>query len=246
MDAKRVDGTPGRGNRAEGIRAWPRDERPRERLYLHGAGALSDAELLALVLGSGTKGKNGPMSALMLGRQVLQRYGSLRAAASREAREFQGTEGIGPARAAQLNAAFELGRRVRHERKAERPALRSPQDVFRQFGPKLRDLHREIFIVVLLNTAHRCMGSFTASEGGLAASVVEPRLVFRRAILDHAAAVICLHNHPSGNPEPSREDCAITRQLASAGNVIGIPLRDHLIVAGDTYTSLAERGLIEG
>lgn len=151
---------------------------------------------------------------------------------------------MGPARAARLAAAFELGRRVAVSARSPTAGLRRPQDVVAEFGPMLRDLHREIFVVVLLNTAHRCIGHFTASEGGLAASVVEPRLVFRRAILDHAAAVICLHNHPSGNPEPSREDGVVTRQLAEAGRVVGIPLRDHIIVAGDTYTSLAERGMI--
>jgi len=226
------------------IRHWPGNDRPRERLYQHGVRALSDAELLALVLGSGIRSRSGATTAVGLGRMLLQRHRTLRSLSSREAREFEGVGGVGPARAARLAATFELGRRVGLAPRAPAIALRRPQDVFAEFGPMLRDLHREIFVVVLLNTAHRCLGHFTASEGGLAASVVEPRLVFRRAILDHAAAVICLHNHPSGNPEPSREDCSITRQLADAGRVVGIPLRDHIIVAADTYTSLAERGLV--
>ncbi|NQV73011.1 JAB domain-containing protein, partial [bacterium] len=122
--------------------------------------------------------------------------------------------------------------------------FRSPQDVFTEYGPVMSDLKREVFKVVLLNTAHCRIADFTASEGGLASSIVEPRLIFRRAILEHAAAVICLHNHPSGNPEPSREDILITKQLVEAGRLLGIPLRDHLIIAADTFTSLAERGLI--
>ncbi|PIQ61540.1 MAG: hypothetical protein COV99_08745 [Bacteroidetes bacterium CG12_big_fil_rev_8_21_14_0_65_60_17] len=229
---------------ASPLRLWPESERPRERLFLRGPSALSDAELLAIVLGSGVRGRQGSLTAMSLARQVLSRYGSLRLTAAREAREFTGVDGVGPARAARLAATFELGRRVGSAPRSAQVALRRPHDVYAHFGHRIRDLHREVFLVVLLNTAHRCIGEFTASEGGLAASVVEPRLVFRRAILDHAAAVICLHNHPSGNPEPSREDCQITRQLVEAGRVVGIPLRDHLIVAGDTWTSLAERGLI--
>jgi DNA repair protein RadC len=116
--------------------------------------------------------------------------------------------------------------------------------VFAEYGPVMSDLKREVFKVVLLNTAHSRIADFTASEGGLASSIIEPRLIFRRAILEHAAAVICLHNHPSGNPEPSREDVLITKQLVEAGRLLGIPLRDHLIIAADTFTSLAERGLI--
>ena len=108
----------------------------------------------------------------------------------------------------------------------------------------MSDLRREVFRVILLNTAHVRISDFVASEGGIASSIVEPRLIFRRAILEHAAAVICIHNHPSGNPEPSREDVAVTRQLVRAGQHLGIPLRDHVIIAGDEYTSLAERGLV--
>ncbi|MGA0255479.1 MAG: JAB domain-containing protein, partial [Rhodothermales bacterium] len=123
-------------------------------------------------------------------------------------------------------------------------AFRSPADVFREYAPIMSDLRREVFRVVLLNTGHVRISDFVASEGGIASSIVEPRLIFRRAILEHAAAVICIHNHPSGNPEPSREDVAVTRQLVRAGAHLGIPLRDHVIIAGDTYTSLAERGLV--
>jgi DNA repair protein RadC len=108
----------------------------------------------------------------------------------------------------------------------------------------MRDLKKEIFKVVHLNTANVILGDYTVSEGGLAASIVEPRAVFERAILDNAASVICLHNHPSGNPEPSRQDVRITRQLVEAGKLMGIPVHDHLIIAGTTFTSLAERGVM--
>lgn len=148
------------------------------------------------------------------------------------------------ARSAQLAASFEIGRRVASTPLDEQKALRSPSDAVSRFAPSMRDLPREVFRVILLNTAARIIQSFVASEGGLAASIVEPRIVFRKAILHHAASIICLHNHPSGNPEPSAEDANITRQLAEAGKVLGIPLQDHIIIAGDGYTSLAERGMI--
>ena len=141
-------------------------------------------------------------------------------------------------------SAFEMGRRVAARFNEKQPSIRGPEDVYRRVGPFMRDLGREVFNVILLNTAAKVVRTFTASEGGLAASIVEPRIVFRRAILANAASIICVHNHPSGNPEPSREDVQITAQLAEAGRVLGIPLQDHIIIAGDGYTSLAERGLV--
>ena len=112
------------------------------------------------------------------------------------------------------------------------------------YGPRLRDLNREVFVVLHLNTANVVTSEYTLTTGGLAASIVEPRQVFERAILESAASVVCLHNHPSGNPEPSREDVQITKQLVEAGKLMGIPVHDHLIIAGRGYTSLAERGLM--
>jgi DNA repair protein RadC len=120
-----------------------------------------------------------------------------------------------------------------------------PADVADVYGPLMRDLDKEVFKVVHLNTANMILGDYTVSEGGLSSSVVEPRGVFEQAILDDAAAVICLHNHPSGNPEPSREDVRITRQLVEAGETMGIPVHDHIIIAGTEHTSLAERGVVE-
>jgi len=217
---------------------------PRERLNEHGISVLTDAELLALIIGTGTRTDSSRKGPVRLGKEFLATYGSLREMASRDERDYQGVDGIGPAKGARLAAAFELGRRLARHPRAATPAFRCPQDVFLEYGPFLSDLKREIFKVVLLNTAHCRISDFTASEGGLSSSIVEPRLIFRRAILDHAAAVICIHNHPSGNPEPSREDVAMTKQLSEAGKTLGIPIRDHIIIAGDTFTSLAERGLV--
>ena len=217
---------------------------PRERLWQHGIHVLDESELLALILGTGIRTDSQSKTSLRLGQDLLASFGSLRELASRDVRDFRGVDGVGPAKAARLAATFELGRRTARATRQTRASFRSPKDVFHEYAPFLSDLKREIFKVILLNTAHNRIADYTASEGGLSSSIVEPRLVFRRAILEHAAAVICIHNHPSGNPEPSREDVHVTRQLAAAGEVLGIPLRDHVIIAGDTYTSLAERGLI--
>ena len=226
------------------IREWAEGERPRERLLARGPAALADAELIGLVFGSGTRLKGGPVSAVDLGRALIAAFGSLGKLGRRDARELTGLDGIGPAKAAQLAAAFELGRRVEAEGPGERIQVRGPADVAAAFGPGMRDLPIEVFKVVFLNTAGVVTGDWTVSEGGLAASIVEPRAVFRRAVLENAAALVCLHNHPSGNPEPSREDVAVTKQLVEAGKLIGIPIHDHLIIAGRGFTSLAERGLM--
>ena len=226
------------------IHQWNEADRPREKLMKRGPEALSDAELIALIFGSGTSTKAGPISAVQLGQALLGAYGSLHHLSVRDRKELMRVVGVGPAKAVQLVAAFEIGRRAAAQRGGERVQVCSPADVAAVYGPRMRDLKREVFKVVLLNTANVVVGDYTVSEGGLAASIVEPRAVFQRAILENAAAIICLHNHPSGNPEPSREDVRITRQLVEAGRLMGIPVHDHLIIAGAAYTSLAERQLM--
>ena len=227
------------------IRERPEADRPREKLLSQGPAALSDAELVGLVFGSGTRLAGRSVSAVELGQALLQAYGSLAALARRDAAQVAAsTKGVGPAKAAQLAAVFEIGRRVEAAPPEKRVQVRSPADVAAAYGPRLRDLNREVFVVLHLNTANVVTSEYTLTTGGLAASIVEPRQVFERAILEHAASVVCLHNHPSGNPEPSREDVAITKQLVEGGKVLGIPVHDHLIIAGRGHTSLAERGLM--
>jgi len=227
------------------IRTWDPSDRPREKLTQHGPGVLSDAELLALLVGSGTRTADGSISAVELARLLLRAHGSLADVSRRALKELTRLQGIGPAKAAKLMAAFEIGRRVESQTGTdERVQVCSPDDVASVYGPLMRDLKKEIFKVVHLNTANVIVADYTVSEGGLASSIVEPRAVFERAILDNAASVVCLHNHPSGNPEPSREDIRVTRQLVEAGGVMGIPVYDHIIIAGPDYTSLAERGVI--
>lgn len=227
------------------IKNRPEDERPRERLLALGAGALTDAELIGLVFGSGTRVGGKSVSAVELGQALLKTYGSLARLARRDAAQVaRAAKGIGPAKAAQLAAVFEIGRRVEAAPPEGRVQMQSPADVAAAYGPRLRDLPREVFVVLHLNTANIVTAEYTLTTGGLAASIVEPRHVFERAILEQAASIVCLHNHPSGNPEPSREDVAVTKQLCEAGRVLGIPVHDHLIIAGRSYTSLAERGLM--
>lgn len=219
-------------------------ERPRERLHKYGPSRLSDAELLALIFGSGTRVGGQSLSAIQLGQALLRAYGSLADLAQRDSKALLRTKGIGPAKAAQLAAAFEIGRRVETTAEKEQIQITSPADVAAIFGPRLRDMKREIFAVLLLNSSNKVIGEYTLSEGGLSSSIVEPRAVFEKAILEHASSVICVHNHPSGNLNPSQEDISVTRQLVQAGKLMGIRVHDHVIIAGRGFTSLSERGLI--
>ncbi|MEX0822553.1 MAG: DNA repair protein RadC [Rhodothermales bacterium] len=227
------------------IKEWDESERPRERVMARGTGVLTDAELIGLIFRSGTRTRSGSVSAVQLGRTLLSTFGSLRDVSRRDVRELMRVVGIGPAKSVQLAAAFEIGRRIEAQPSdTDRIQVSSPEDVAGIYVPRLRDLPREVFDVIFLNTANVIIGDVRVSEGGLASSIVEPRAIFQKAVLENAAALICVHNHPSGNPEPSREDVRITRQLVEAGQLMGIPLHDHIIVAGNGYTSMAERQLM--
>jgi DNA repair protein RadC len=226
------------------IRSWHVEDRTREKLFRHGASVLSDAELIAIVFGSGTRTKRRSYSAVELGRTLIRDYGSLREISRRDFKQLTRAHGVGHAKAARLQAVFEIGRRIESARDGRRLQVFGPDDIAGLYGPFMRDLKNEVFRIVLLNTANIILGDRVISEGGLAASIVEPRAVFREAILENAAGIVCLHNHPSENPEPSREDIRVTRQLVEAGQMIGIPVHDHIIIAGHSHTSLAERGLL--
>jgi DNA repair protein RadC len=222
------------------IKNWPADERPREKLLKHGSSSLADAELVAILLRTGS-GRN---SAIDLAKGMLQDARSLDVIASKNASELMRMKGIGKAKAVELLAAFEIGRRVETRRQKEKVIVRSPEDVAQLMIPKMRHLTSEEFYVLVLDAKNGLREEIRLSLGTLNASLVHPREVFKTAIDHRAAAVIVVHNHPSGNLEPSREDIEITRQLAEAGKIIGIPLHDHVIVSADGFTSMAERGLI--
>jgi DNA repair protein RadC len=210
--------------------------RPRERLREQGAGALSDAELLALVLGSGVPGR----SATRVGRHLARRHPS--ELATWPLARWLAVAGVGPARASALVAAYELGRRAQ-DRPACRAPIRGPEDVL----PHVRDLpraRREHFVVLLLNARHELERRETVSIGSLNASIVHPREVFLPAILHSAASVVLVHNHPSGDPEPSEEDLSITRRLLEVGELVGIGVLDHVIVASRGTVSFRARQLL--
>ncbi len=222
------------------IKEWPEDERPREKVIRKGVRALSDAELVAILIRSGT----GRRTALDLARTIVADGGGLRPLAERNADELMRLKGIGSAKAVGLLAAFEIGRRVHASTDAKRPVLSSPQDVAGLMIPRLRGCPVETFTVLVLDSKNALKREVELTKGTLNASLVHPREVFKVAIDSLAASIIVVHNHPSGNPEPSREDLDVTRQLVESGRTLGIPLHDHIIVAGDRFCSLAERGLL--
>jgi DNA repair protein RadC len=222
------------------VERWPERDRPRERLYWNGPEALADAELLAIQLGSGTRGK----SAVDIAREVLAVYGSLAEIAGREATELAKVTGVGPAKAARLVAAFELTRRLRARTPGARLVLSGPAEVYAAFGPLMEDLQREVFRVALLDAQNGLLRDRVISQGTLSASLVHPREVFKPAILESAASVILLHNHPSGDPTPSREDIRLTRQLVECARLLDLRIHDHLVIGHGRFVSLAERGII--
>jgi len=222
------------------ITRWPKNERPRERLLEQGPQHLTEAELLGILLGKGTRRK----TAIDLARELLDRYESLQKLFSRSPSELTTVKGIGSAKAAILSAAFELVRRIQSRKDTDKPLFKRSSDVAGHYLPLMRDLRKEVFKVLLLNRANRFIREVFISEGTLDASVVHPRDVFKEALLEPAAGIILIHNHPSGNPSPSDEDLRITKQLVEAGRLLGIKVYDHIILAGETYRSLADEGLL--
>jgi DNA repair protein RadC len=209
-------------------------------MYWNGPTALADAELLALQLGSGRRGKN----AVDVAREMLAAYGSLADVAGRELIELARMPGVGRAKAARLVSAFELTRRLRARTPGTRILLSSPAEVYAAFGPLMEDLSREVFRVALLDAQNGLLRDLVVSEGTLSASLVHPREVFKPAILESAASVILLHNHPSGDPTPSREDIRLTRQLSECAHLLDLRVHDHVVIGRGRFVSLAERGII--
>jgi DNA repair protein RadC len=225
-----------------GIREWPARERPRERLRSVGAGALSVRELLAILVGAGGEGRTAVDVAAALAAAA---DGSLRRMAGLPLARLEAVPGVGEAVSARIAAALELGRRLAREGPEERSRIRSPGDVHARCSPTMRDLAHEEFRVLLLNTQHAVTRELTVTRGVLDGSVVHPREVFKEAIAESAAAVVLVHNHPSGDPSPSAEDRSVTRQLAQAGAVVGIPVLDHVVIGDGRYLSFVEAGLMD-
>ena len=227
------------------IKDWPEDERPRERLLQVGEGALSNAQLLAILLRTGDHASG--VTAVDLARRVLEVFDEkLEMVSAATVVELCQVPGIGLAKACEIKAAFELGRRLMAHQGEGRPTqFRTSKDVARYYIPMLADKKREQFQVVLLDRKNRVIREVMISQGSLTASVVHPREVFNPAIRDSAAAVIFVHNHPSGDPQPSQEDRTLTARLVEAGRLLGIEVLDHIIVAGKTYMSFADEGLLD-
>jgi DNA repair protein RadC len=221
------------------IKELPVDERPRERLVQFGANALSSAELLAILLRTGTP----EMTAVQLAQHLLTSMGSLRAIASAKPSELAQVKGIGLAKAAQLLAAVELGRRIALEAMGEQPAITRPEDVYALLHHQLRDEKQEHVILLLLNTKNRVIQQSTLTKGTLDASLLHPREVFREAIRHSASSIILAHNHPSGDPTPSSEDIQMTNRLHQAGQLLGIDLLDHVILGDGRWVSLKAQGV---
>lgn len=220
------------------LRQLPHNQRPRERMITYGADALSHAELLAILLRTGTKNQ----SAVELATNVLRQCGSLRQLVDMSTEELTAIKGIGQAKALQLLAGIELGKRVARSRLGDVVTVRSPYDAAMFVMEEMKYLKKEHFVCLFLNTKNHIIGKETLSIGTLNASLVHPREVFRAAIRVSSASIICIHNHPSGDPSPSAEDIQITQRLAEAGSLLGIEILDHLIIGDGKFVSLKEQG----
>jgi DNA repair protein RadC len=224
------------------IKEWPTQDRPRERLLEKGAQALSDTELLAIILRIGNASTRE--SAIDHARLLLGRFGGLKGMDEASVAELMRVKGIGQAKVAQIKACLEIARRIgNHKWEAGQP-LRSSEDVFRHFRDSLAKERRELFYVVLLNNKNRKIREVKISEGSLTASLVHPREVYNPVIRESAAAVIFVHNHPSGDPAPSQEDIDITRRLKEVGDVMGVRVLDHVDIGVERYYSFSDSGLL--
>ncbi|MCA0147434.1 DNA repair protein RadC [Rossellomorea vietnamensis] len=222
------------------IRDFPQDERPRERMIQSGAASLSNQELLAILLRTGTKSE----SVLQLSNRLLTQFDGLNLLKDASLEEITKTKGIGLAKAVQIMAAVEFGRRISNLAFDDRYSIRSPEDGANYVMNDMRFLAQEHFVCLYLNTKNQVLHKQTIFIGSLNASIVHPREVFKEAFRRSAASIICIHNHPSGDPTPSREDIEVTKRLVECGRIIGIDILDHLIIGEKKFISLKEKGYL--
>lgn len=222
------------------IRDFPEDERPRERFEQNGPESLSNHELIAILLRTGTKEE----SVLQLANRLLTNFEGLRLLKEATLAEMTQIKGIGKAKAIQVLAAVEIGRRISNLAYDDRYVIRSPEDGASYVMNDMRFLSQEHFVCLYLNTKNQVLHKKTVFIGSLNASIVHPREVYKEALRRSAASIICLHNHPSGDPTPSREDIEVTKRLVEAGRIIGIELLDHLVIGENKFVSLKEKGYL--
>lgn len=222
------------------IRDVPQEERPRERVLKEGASVLSNQELIAIMLRSGTSQE----SVLHLAQRLLHHFQGLRMLKDASVEELMEIKGIGQAKAAEILASLELGKRISRLQLAEREAIRSPEEGAELVMDEMRFLSQEHFVCLYLNTKNEVLHRQTVFIGSLNASIVHPREVFKEAFRYSAASVICFHNHPSGDPSPSREDIEITKRLVECGKMIGIEVLDHIVIGDQKFISLKEKGYV--
>lgn len=227
---------------ASSIKHWPEDERPRERLAKFGGDALSDAQLLAILIGSGDRGAK--KNAIDICRDILKEFGDLNSLDRASIHELCQVKGIGMAKATQIKAALEVGKRMASNRSGNQKKMTTSRAFVDYFAPFLKNLRKEVVKVALLNNKLHIIKDLVVSEGSVDASIVHPREVMIPAIKESATKIVLIHNHPSGDPTPSQADIEITHRVFKAGEIIGIKLLDHIIIGGTEFYSFADEGMI--
>ena len=222
------------------VKDWPAKERPRERLIRHGAKTLTDAELLGIIMVKGLKGKNS----IEIAKDLISQTRTLRKLDTLSYSEMTAVKGIGAAKFAQIKAALEIGKRLFQEKNPIWKKIYNAGDVADYYKPYLRDLKKEVFMLILLDIKNKIIKDVIISEGSLTESLVHPREVLNEIVRESAASVIFLHNHPSGESKPSHKDLEITKRLVEACKIIGVQVLDHIIIGDGNYTSFAQEGLM--